>query len=178
VLHLYFLHFYTSSNPLGVNSTIRKVSFHYYYIIKDIFYLIVFIFIFLVFRLRAGFIFIDAENFIPANPIVTPNHIQPEWYFLYAYAILRSVPNKLGGVLIIVIRVGLIALYPQNSVLFQKRESKGKRILFWTLVMIFFLLTWLGASPAKFPYILISQIITFMYFLINITIIFLNSKNK
>ena len=84
---------------MGVTSRTNKVPFHYYYSVKDLFVFFVFFFVFLTFTLKYGYMFIDAENFIPANPLVTPTHIQPEWYFLFAYAILRSIPNKLGGVL-------------------------------------------------------------------------------
>jgi ubiquinol-cytochrome c reductase cytochrome b subunit len=82
-----------------VSSRTNKVPFHYYYAVKDLYVYFVFMFIFIVVTLKYGYNLIDAENWIPANPLVTPTHIQPEWYFLFAYAILRSIPNKLGGVL-------------------------------------------------------------------------------
>lgn len=120
VLHIFFLHLYGRSNPLGVTSTTTKVSFHYYYSVKDVFYFFVVMFLFVVFTLMFGYSFMDAENFIPANALVTPTHIQPEWYFLFAYAILRSIPNKLGGV------VGLVA-----AVVFLFAFSIGsKKLLF------------------------------------------------
>lgn len=72
-------------------------------------------FIFMYFTLVLGYVFIDAENFIPANPLVTPAHIQPEWYFLFAYAILRSVPNKLGGVVALVMSIAVLFLLPLFS---------------------------------------------------------------
>jgi len=77
-LHLFYLHLYGSSNPLGITSNTNKVPFHYYYSVKDTFVFIVFFFVFIVFTLKYGYVFIDAENFIPANPLVTPTHIQPE----------------------------------------------------------------------------------------------------
>jgi len=78
VLHIFYLHLYGSSNPLGVSSNSYKVSFHYYYSVKDLFVYVVFLFIFFIVTLKYGYVFIDAENFIPANPLVTPTHIQPE----------------------------------------------------------------------------------------------------
>jgi len=111
VLHLFFLHMYGSSNPLGVSSAVTKVTFHYYYSVKDLFVYFVFFFVFIVFTLKYGYLFMDAENFIPANALVTPIHIQPEWYFLFAYAILRSIPNKLGGVVGLVIAVIVLFLF-------------------------------------------------------------------
>lgn len=111
ILHIFYLHLYGSSNPLGVSSNTNKVSFHYYYSVKDLYVYFVFMFGFIFFTLKYGYSFIDAENFIPANPLVTPTHIQPEWYFLFAYAILRSIPNKLGGVLGLVLAVIVLFLF-------------------------------------------------------------------
>merc|ERR1712156_186403 len=94
VIHILFLHQTGSSNPLGVNSNYDKLPFHQYYSIKD---MIGFMVVFILFRYICFFnpwLLGDPENFISANPLVTPVHIQPEWYFLFAYAILRSIPNK------------------------------------------------------------------------------------
>lgn len=167
ILHIFYLHLYGSSNPLGVSSSTYKIPFHYYYSVKDLFVYFVFIFVFIVFTLKYGYNFIDAENFIPANALVTPTHIQPEWYFLFAYAILRRIPNKLGGVLGLVLAVVILFLFSVNS---SKLLFRGtiynplSRLLFWSTVSVFFLLTWLGACPAEEPYVLVSQITTFLYF--------------
>jgi ubiquinol-cytochrome c reductase cytochrome b subunit len=99
-------------NPLGLNSSSYKVTFHYYFSVKDRLYFFLFFYVFILFTLVYGYVFIDAENFIPANPLVTPTHIQPEWYFLFAYAILRSIPNKLGGVVGLVIRILVLFTLP------------------------------------------------------------------
>jgi len=115
ILHLFYLHIEGSSNPLGVSSNTNKVPFHYYYSVKDLYIYFVFLFVFLVVTLKYGYNLIDAENFIPANPLVTPAHIQPEWYFLFAYAILRSIPNKLGGVLGLLFSVLFLFLFTVNS---------------------------------------------------------------
>jgi ubiquinol-cytochrome c reductase cytochrome b subunit len=114
-IHIFFLHFTGRNNPLGVSSNTYKVSFHYYYSFKDLFVYFFVLFIFLVFTLNYGYSFIDAANFIPANPLVTPTHIQPEWYFLFAYAILRSIPNKLGGVLGLLLSVLFLFVFSINS---------------------------------------------------------------
>ena len=115
VLHLFFLHINGRRNPLGVSSNTNKVAFHYYNSVKDLYVYFVFIFVFIVFTLKYGYIFIDAENFIPANTLVTPTHIQPEWYFLFAYAILRSIPNKLGGVVGLLASVVVLVFFSINS---------------------------------------------------------------
>jgi len=98
LVHLVFLHNYTSSNPIGIDPEI-KLSFHYSFIVKDFIVFIVVFYLFFIFSLMYGYNFIDPENFIEANSLVTPKHIQPEWYFLFAYAILRSIPNKILGVI-------------------------------------------------------------------------------
>jgi ubiquinol-cytochrome c reductase cytochrome b subunit len=115
VVHIFYLHLYGRSNPLGVSSATNKVPFHYYFSVKDLYVFFVFFFVFLVVTLKFGYNLIDAENFIPANPLVTPTHIQPEWYFLFAYAILRSIPNKLGGVLGLVLAVMFLFVFTISS---------------------------------------------------------------
>ena len=144
ILHIFYLHLYGRSNPLGVSSNTNKVSFHYYYSVKDLYVYFVFLFVFIVFTLKYGYIFIDAENFIPANPLVTPTHIQPEWYFLFAYAILRSIPNKLGGVLGLVAAVMILFIFriSTSKLLFTgSMYSPIARLVFWTLFSDFLLLT-------------------------------------
>jgi len=167
ILHIFFLHLYGSSNPLGVSSNTNKVSFHYYYSVKDLYVYFVFFFVFLFFTLKYGYAFIDAENFIPANPLVTPTHIQPEWYFLFAYAILRSIPNKLGGVLGLVLAVIVLFLFSLSTskLLFRGTiYSPLARFTFWSLVSVFFLLTWLGSCPAESPYTEVALLSTIAYF--------------
>lgn len=167
VLHLFFLHLHGSSNPLGISSFSSKVSFHYYYSVKDLFVFFVFFFGFLYFTLNYGYSFIDAANFIPANPLVTPTHIQPEWYFLFAYAILRSIPNKLGGVLAIVFAIAFLFLFSvgANKLVFVGFNfSPASRLLFWLFVSTFLVLTWLGSCAAESPFTEVSLFITITYF--------------
>jgi ubiquinol-cytochrome c reductase cytochrome b subunit len=172
-LHLFYLHMYGRSNPLGISSNTNKVPFHYYYSVKDTFVFIVFLFVFIVFMLKWGYIFIDAENFIPANPLVTPTHIQPEWYFLFAYAILRSIPNKLGGVMALLFSVLFLFLFTVSSskLLFRGFNfSPIARLVFWSFIGNFFLLTWLGSCPAEEPFNSVALYCTLFYFL-SITIL-------
>jgi ubiquinol-cytochrome c reductase cytochrome b subunit len=115
ILHIFYLHIRGRSNPLGVSSSSNKVSFHYYYSVKDLYVFVLALFLLIIVTLNLGYDFIDAENFTPANPLVTPKHIQPEWYFLFAYAILRSIPNKLGGVLGLVFSVLFLFVFSISS---------------------------------------------------------------
>lgn len=167
VIHIFYLHIEGSSNPLGVNSSSNKVRFHYYYSVKDTFVFFFVLFVFIVFTLKYGYVFMDAENWIPANALVTPNHIQPEWYFLFAYAILRSIPNKLGGVVGLLLAVvvlfifGLVRFNLTHSGYFYSPVS---RFIFWSFVSVFFLLTWLGSVPAESPYVEVALFSTVFYF--------------
>lgn len=109
----------------------------------------------------------DPDNFIPANPLVTPAHIQPEWYFLFAYAILRSIPNKLGGVIALVLSIAILIILP----FYNLRKFRGiqfypiNQVIFWSILVTVILLTWIGAQPVEEPYVLIGQILTVVYFL-------------
>ena len=166
VLHIFFLHSEGRSNPLGVTSRTYKLSFHYSYTVKDGLYFLVFLFGLVFFSLSLGYSFIDAENFIEANPLVTPTHIQPEWYFLFAYAILRRIPNKLGGVLGLLISILLLFIFPLLKPFFRGAAVRSPlyRILFWKLVSFFFLLTWLGIIPAEPPFVFVAGVVTIAYF--------------
>lgn len=169
VVHIIFLHGAGSNNPLGVVGVGDKVPFHVYYSVKDLFgFGVVVWFLIFVCLLSPG-IFLESENFNPANPLVTPIHIQPEWYFLFAYAILRSIPNKGGGVLALVCSVIGLMLFPVLR--FSYKGIAGvwanavNQVRFWGFVRVFLLLTWIGMCPVEFPFTLIGQVCTFMYFL-------------
>lgn len=172
IIHLLFLHQTGSNNPLGINRNFDKIPFHPFFSIKDIFGFIVLIVSLVLLTLFSPYLLGDPDNFIPANPLVTPPHIQPEWYFLFAYAILRSIPNKLGGVIALVLSIAILFILPfTNNFKFQRISFYPiNQILFWNLVIIICLLTWIGARPVETPYILLGQILTvvyFRYFLIN-----------
>ena len=115
IVHVIFLHDSGSNNPLGLEGMGDKVPFHIYYSLKDLFGFRVIFGVLLFVCLLIPDIFLESENFNQANPLVTPVHIQPEWYFLFAYAILRSIPNKEGGVLALVLSVGGLILLPLLS---------------------------------------------------------------
>nr|QDI93360.1 cytochrome b [Rubeospineus bicorniger] len=172
MIHLLFLHQTGSNNPLGLNSNYDKIPFHPYFSIKDYMGMMVAMFMFIMLNLWEPTMLGDPENFIPANPLVTPVHIQPEWYFLFAYAILRSIPNKLGGVIAMIASIAIIMIIPfTNNNKFQSMSFYPmNKTMFWLLVINLLLLTWIGARPAEEPYILTGQMLTvtyFMYYMIN-----------
>lgn len=165
LIHLFFLHSTGSSNPLGTNRNLNKIPFHIYFTSKDIYGFIFFFLIFFLINLETPYIFSDPDNFLPANPIITPIHIQPEWYFLFAYAILRSIPNKLGGVIALLSSIIILYFIPLISIKFNSLSFYPlNQYLFWIFINIFILLTWGGAQPIELPYILIRQILSFCYF--------------
>nr|QIV24547.1 cytochrome b [Olethrius laevipennis] len=166
VIHLLFLHQTGSLNPLGTNSNIDKVPFHPYFTFKDIvgFNTMVFALTFL--TLSNPYLLGDPDNFTPANPLVTPVHIQPEWYFLFAYAILRSIPNKLGGVIALAMSIAILYTLPftNKKAYLSNQFYPVNKILFWSLFTIIVLLTWIGARPVEDPYIQVGQALTILYF--------------
>nr|UNZ93976.1 cytochrome b [Lepas anatifera] len=164
--HILFLHQTGSNNPLGVNSNMDKIPFHPYFSYKDILGFLILLLLLVIISLLSPYVLGDPDNFIPANPLVTPEHIKPEWYFLFAYAILRSIPNKLGGVIALVLAVAIIGILPFT----QKSNFRCitfyplSKALFWTFIMTAVLLTWIGGMPVEDPYIMIGQILTAVYF--------------
>nr|YP_010384315.1 cytochrome b [Hemisquilla californiensis]UGW52177.1 cytochrome b [Hemisquilla californiensis] len=166
LVHILFLHQTGSSNPLGLVSNIDKVPFHPYFTFKDIVGFIVMLMALILLSLFDPYVLGDPDNFIPANPMSTPLHIQPEWYFLFAYAILRSIPNKLGGVIALVASIAILFIMPFT----QKANFRGlsfypiNQTMFWTMVVIVVLLTWIGARPVEEPYVLTGQVLTVLYF--------------
>nr|ATN41126.1 cytochrome b [Endopterygota sp. 25 LC-2017] len=167
MIHLLFLHQTGSNNPLGINSNVNKIPFHPYFSFKDIVGFVVMIMALIMLCLSNPYLLGDPDNFIPANPLVTPPHIQPEWYFLFAYAILRSIPNKLGGVIALVMSIAILFILPfthQSNFRTLKFYPLNKA-LFWNFLVIVILLTWIGARPVEDPYVLMGQILTVIYFL-------------
>nr|UEE83296.1 cytochrome b [Petalocephala eurglobata] len=167
LIHLFFLHMTGSNNPIGINSMVDKVPFHPYFSISDVFGFFLVLVLFLVLNLCCPYLLSDPDNFIPANPMVTPVHIQPEWYFLFAYAILRSVPNKLGGVISLFMSIFILFILPFSmNFLFKGLEfypiSQG---FFWVYVSLVFMLTWIGSCPVEDPYVFIGMILTLIYFM-------------
>nr|YP_192926.1 cytochrome b [Bombina orientalis]AAS83380.1 cytochrome b [Bombina orientalis] len=168
ILHLLFLHETGSSNPTGLNSNTDKIPFHPYFSYKDLLGFLIMLTMLALLAMFSPNLLGDPDNFTPANPLVTPPHIKPEWYFLFAYAILRSIPNKLGGVLALVFSILILALLPflhtakQRSLMFRPITQ----IIFWSLIADTLILTWIGGQPVEEPFILIGQVASLIYFLI------------
>nr|AII02493.1 cytochrome b [Doa sp. MJT-2014] len=166
MIHLLFLHQTGSNNPLGLNSNLDKIPFHPFFTFKDLIGFIILMFILIMLTLTNPYLLGDPDNFIPANPLVTPIHIQPEWYFLFAYAILRSIPNKLGGVIGLIMSILILIILPLTF----NKKIQGiqfypiNQFMFWSLLSIIILLTWIGARPVEDPYILTGQLLTMFYF--------------
>nr|QVD42806.1 cytochrome b [Chiridota sp. SS-2021] len=167
IIHLLFLHQTGSNNPIGVDSNCDKTPFHVYYSTKDLFGFLVLITIILSLAFLSPNALTDPENFTPANPLITPIHIQPEWYFLFAYAILRSIPNKLGGVIALVASILILFIVPLTHTSNNQTNSFRplSQILFWNIVAVFVILTWIGSQPVEEPYIIIGQITSVLYFI-------------
>nr|AZL93176.1 cytochrome b [Dendrocerus sp. ZJUH_2016009] len=165
MIHLTYLHLTGSNNPLGLNSNFYKIPFNPYFTLKDF---VGFFFMFIILTLiilNSPNILNDPENFIEANPMITPIHIQPEWYFLFAYSILRSIPNKLGGVIGLVASILIILILPLFNQSFKSNSNLPmNQIMFWIMFNSLIILTWIGAQPIEFPFFLIGQLTSLIYF--------------
>ena len=166
IIHLIFLHEKGSRNLLGLNSNVDKIRFHPYFSVKDVIGVVLFTLLWGLLCLIHPWGLGDVENFIEANSLVTPLHIKPEWYFLFAYAILRAVPNKLGGVVGLVLSIVLwrLAATPKPFYSISRNTNPIKKIIFWSLVRVFVVLTWLGGQPVEDPFIGLRQIFSVIYF--------------
>lgn len=168
IVHLWALHVTKSNNPLGIDIKSKKdtIPFHPYYTIKDLFGFGVFMIIFLYFVFFQPNFFSEADNYIPANPMVTPPHIVPEWYFLPFYAILRAIPDKLGGVIAMGGGVMILFVLPwlDTSKVRSARYRPIFKVMFWVFVADVLFLGWLGIRPSEGIYLTWGRIATFYYF--------------
>nr|AGB14358.1 cytochrome b [Pelophylax hubeiensis] len=173
MIHLLFLHQTGSSNPTGLNSNLDKVSFHPYFSYKDLLGFVIMLGALASLSTFAPNLLGDPDNFTPANPLITPPHIKPEWYFLFAYAILRSIPNKLGGVLALLLSIMVLFLMPiiHTSKLRSLMFRPIAKTFFWALIANTAILTWIGGQPVEDPFITIGQIASGLYFLIFVLLI-------
>ena len=167
IVHIALLHKDGSNNPLGIDSSTDKIPFYPYCYVKDLFNALLFIVFFSVFLFFYPNLLGHPDNYIPANPMVTPAHIVPEWYFLPFYAILRSIPDKLAGVIAMFGAIVVLFLIPfinQSEV----RSSTFRPIyrkLFWFLFADFLILGWIGQKVVESPYVEVGQLATVLYFL-------------
>lgn len=165
-IHLYYLHDRGSNNPLGVDDRGDLVSFHPYYSHKDFLGILIIVGTLVLVVLFAPDVFGAAENYIPANPYKTPIHIQPEWYFLFAYTILRSVPNKGGGVAALAGSVIILYLLPLRANYFHLGLAfyPLSQVYYWVFVGSFLILTFIGMRPVEDPYTFVGQVSRVIYF--------------
>ena len=167
IIHLSLLHSEGSNNPLGLNKNVDTVPFYPYFYVKDLLAFLILIFFFSFFLFFAPNVLGHSDNYIPANPLVTPPHIVPEWYFLPFYAILRSIPDKLGGVAAMIGAILVLGLLPILN-FSEIRSSKFRpifSIFFWLFTINFLILGWIGQKPVESPYIEIGMGATLFYFI-------------
>ena len=162
--HLILLHENGSSNPTNTKTNIDKIKFNPLFFVKDTIPALIIILLIILMISNTPNMLRDVENFNPANPLVAPIHIQPEWYFLFAYVILRSIPSKLGGVTALLASILILSIIVTKK----RKSSKFKRTKkqkFWLLISVIIILTWIGAKPVEKPFEGIGQIYTILYFL-------------
>jgi quinol-cytochrome oxidoreductase complex cytochrome b subunit len=166
LLHVILLHQVGSHNPLGVQAPSEKVSFFPYFIVKDILSSIVLLWLFNYYAFKHTPSILDLDNYVTSNPLVTPAHIVPEWYFKPFYAILRSVPNKEGGTLLLLLSIIVLIIFP---FFIKPWISSGTfrpiyTFFFALFVSDFYILTYIGGCPIEAPFYTIGQVATAYYF--------------
>lgn len=165
-LHMFILHQYGSNNPLGFDISFDFKFFYPYFIIKDLYGLVFFSIFFSIFLFFLPNYLGHTDNYIMANPMVTPPHIVPEWYFLPFYAILRAIPDKLLGVLALLFAIVVLVIIPffEFNIIRSLHFKPISNILFWFFFCICLLLGWVGGQSVKYPYVNLSQLLSISYF--------------
>nr|Q94WP7.1 RecName: Full=Cytochrome b; AltName: Full=Complex III subunit 3; AltName: Full=Complex III subunit III; AltName: Full=Cytochrome b-c1 complex subunit 3; AltName: Full=Ubiquinol-cytochrome-c reductase complex cytochrome b subunit [Calomys musculinus]AAL07683.1 cytochrome b [Calomys musculinus] len=177
LVHLLFLHETGSNNPSGLNSDSDKIPFHPYYTIKDILGILMLLMVLMILVLFFPDVLGDPDNYTPANPLNTPAHIKPEWYSSLAYAILRSIPNKLGGVTALILSILILAMFPliNSSKLLGLVYRPITQAMYWIFIANLFILTWIGGQPVEYPFTMIGLISSILYFSIIVMFMFIAS---
>jgi len=173
LIHLSLLHKEGSNNPLGINTNLETIPFYPYFYVKDLLFFFIFLAVFSFFLFFYPNTLGHPDNYIPANPLVTPPHIVPEWYFLPFYAILRSIPDKLGGVAAMGGAIVILLALPIINTS-KIRSSKFRpifRFLYWFWVADFLILGWIGQKPVESPYVEVGVCATIFYFVFLLIII-------
>nr|DBA43791.1 TPA_asm: CYTB [Bombus opulentus] len=175
-IHLMILHITGSSNPIHSKMNIYKINFHPYFTMKDLITMILTFSIFMIINLQFPYMLGDPDNFKMANSMITPVHIKPEWYFLFAYSILRTIPNKLGGVIMLFLSIFILYLIPMINLNNMKSNKFYflNKIMYWWFINIFIMLTWLGGQAIEYPYVNLNMMFTFMYFFYMIFSFYIN----
>ena len=182
-MHIWALHVPGNNNPIGIE--LKKpskdtVSFHPYIVVKDLFALLIFLIVFAFFVFYSPNLLGHPDNYIEANPMVTPSHIVPEWYLLPFYAILRSIPDKLFGVIAMFASIFILVILPWldtskvRSAIFRPIYKQ----LYWILVLDVIVLGYMGAMPAEGTYLLVARAATAYYFIHFLIILPLLGKNE
>jgi len=173
LVHLSLLHKKGSNNPLGINTNLETIPFYPYFYVKDLLFFFIFLAVFSFFLFFYPNTLGHPDNYIPANPLVTPPHIVPEWYFLPFYAILRSIPDKLGGVAAMGGAIVILLALPIINTS-KIRSSKFRpifRFLYWFWIADFLILGWIGQKPVESPYVEVGVCATIFYFVFLLIII-------
>jgi len=166
LIHLILLHKDGSNNPIGSDSGIDDVPFYPYFAVKDIFALSCFLVFFGTFVFYFPNVLNHPDNYIPADPLQTPAHVVPEWYFLAFYAILRSIPHKAGGIVAMVGAILVLMLIPFTNKSYVRNTTYRPifKFFFWLFIADYVILTWIGQKPVRNAFVFVGQVATFYYF--------------
>jgi quinol-cytochrome oxidoreductase complex cytochrome b subunit len=178
LIHLALLHKVGSNNPIGSDTGVDDIPFYPYFVSKDVFAFSVYLVVFATFVFYFPNVLNHPDNCIPADPLQTPAHVVPEWYFLPYYAILRSIPHKAGGIVAMLGSLLVLFLIPFTNTSDVRNTTYRPlfKIFFWIFILDFVILTWVGQKPVRDSFILTGQIATLYYFLFFIVLIPVTGK--